>query len=135
MPAQNTQPTFIGAKKTYVGALSAANTARDGTGTIVDVVTAGTNGTRIGVCKAIATSTTTAGMIRWYLYNGSAYKLWYEQAVTAITPSGTTAVWSGEFATSSVSGAELVLPTGWKLAAAPHNDETFNAIAYDAGDY
>lgn len=135
MPAQNTNPTFIGAKKTYVGSISAANTNRDGTGTIVDVVVAGTNGTRVGVCRAQATGTTTAGIIRWYLYNGSAYKLWWEQSVTAITPSGTVQAWSGEFASSIVTGAELVLPSGWKLGAAPHNAESFNCFALDSGDY
>jgi len=46
MPA-NTTPIFITQGNFTIGRIAAANTASDGSGTLVTVVTAGTNGTRV----------------------------------------------------------------------------------------
>lgn len=45
--AMTATPVFVQTPKTYMGQVSAANTNRDGTGTTVDIVTAGANGTKI----------------------------------------------------------------------------------------
>lgn len=113
--------------------ISAANTNRDGTGTIVDVFAAGTSGSRIERAEAVARGTTTAGVVRLFIYDGTTYFLFEEIMVTAATPSTSIAVWSA--ASAKISPAKpLWLPTGYKLAAGTHNAENFNVAAF-GGDY
>ena len=112
------------------GALSAANTNRDGTGTIVDIVTGVAAGTRIDRVVIEATATTTAGVVRLFLYDGSSYRLFYEQLVSAVTPSTSIAA-----ARYEIGFTDLVLPSAsWKLAASTNNAETFAVFAHGA-DY
>lgn len=113
--------------------ISAANTNRDGTGTIVDVKTAGARGSSVSTVGIAAVGTTTVGFIRFFLHNGTAWRLLDggEVAVSAITPSGSIAAFT---ATWTPANAPLLIPTGWKLGAATHNAETFNLIAKSA-DY
>jgi hypothetical protein len=107
-----------------------ANTARDGSGTIVTVFTAGSSGSRIDDITIIATGTTTAGMVRLFLHDGSSARLWAEVIVNAITPSGTVQAFN-----ASLLNQSLVLPTGWSLRASTHNAEAFNVIVDRAGDF
>lgn len=132
MPA-NTSPLFSIIPVCAVAQISAANTNRDGTGTIVDVVTGDTDGTRIEMITVTATGTTTAGMVRLYIYNGATTKLWKEVSVTAITPSATTKAFTAEEARYD-GRPLLVLPSGHKIQASTHNAETFNVIA-QGGDF
>ncbi|MGJ5036604.1 hypothetical protein ACQR13_21060 [Bradyrhizobium sp. HKCCYLRH3059] len=118
-------PVFVGTPKTWQAALSAANTNRDGTGPLVTVVSAGTSGSRIDSLRAVASSTTTAGVIRYFLNDGTNKYLLKERLVTAITPSATIAVFEDDV--SFANG--LVLPTGWSLMAATHNGEAFKVFA------
>jgi hypothetical protein len=132
MPA-NTAPIFVLTPVQNVVQISTANTARDGTGTIGDGPTAGSNGTRIDRITIEATGTTTAGVVRIFIHNGSAYRLWKEVLVTALTPSTTVAAFR------SVQSANpmlplLMLPTGYKVAYSTHNAETFNVFT-EGGDY
>jgi hypothetical protein len=110
--------------------ISAANTNRNGTGTIVSVITGATNGTRIDDIYIAATGTTTAGVVRLFISDGSNIRLWQEILVTAITPSTTVAVWS-----TTLLNVGLVLESGWSLQAATNNAETFNIIVTRAGDF
>lgn len=117
--------------RSAAAALSAANTNRDGTGTIVDVTTGATNGTRIDDIYITATSTTTAGMIRFYITDGSAVtRLWKEVVVTANTPSSTNPAW-----TSSLLDLALILQSTWKLRASTNNAEAFNVHITRGGDF
>lgn len=119
-------PAFSATPRIGTAALSAANTNRDGTGTIVDVLTGVAAGTRIEEVLIEATATTTAGVIRLFLYNGTTSVLFDEILVSAATPSGTVAAFR-----ASRQYANLVLPSAsWKLQAATNNAETFNVIAY-----
>ena len=70
MPA-NTTPIFPLTPKVSWGALSAANTAKDGTGTVVTVFTAGANGSRIDQIKVRALGTNVATVLRFFINNGS----------------------------------------------------------------
>lgn len=118
-------PVFVGTPKVWQQALSAANTARDGTGTLADVLTSGTNGSRIDKVRVVASGTTSAGVIRLFLYDGTNTYLIKEMLVDAITPSTTVKVWEGE--ATFVDG--LVLPTTWHLKASTHNAELFKIFA------
>jgi uncharacterized membrane protein len=69
--------------------LSVANTNRDGTGTLVDILTAAAAGTRVDALEIVAAGTTTAGVVRLFLYDGTNNRLFKEILVDAVTPSTT----------------------------------------------
>lgn len=71
MPA-NTTPIFPLTQKVSWGTISAANTAKDGTGTATTLFTAGTNGARIDQIKVRALGTNVATVLRLFVNNGSA---------------------------------------------------------------
>lgn len=128
-----TNPNFSATLRTTVSQVSTANTNRDGTGTIVTCFTAGTNGSRIESVEVQATGTTTAGMVRLFLNDGTNTRLLREVPIPAITPSGTVPA----FQIPLVFGdyVPLLLPTSsWSLRAATNNAETFNITVY-GGDF
>lgn len=114
---------------------TAANTARDGTGTIVVVYTAPANvlGARVDRVIIHAVATTTAGMIRLFLVDsgGTLIRLIREVPVVAITPSATQPAFSVEV----VFDNGLILANAVSLRASTHNAETFNIIPIVAGDF
>jgi hypothetical protein len=116
--------------RTAVVQATAANTARDGTGTIATVLTAGTSGTRIDDLTITATGTTTAGVVRLFIHDGATTRLWREVLVSAITPSTTVSPF-----TATLSNLGLVLQTGFSLRASTNNAETFNICVTRAGDF
>jgi hypothetical protein len=118
-------PVYVGTPQVWQAALSAANTNRDGTGTIVDVLTAGTNGTRLEEVRVQASGTTSAGVIRLYIYDGTNTYLIRELLVLAVTPGVAQEAW---WALLNLDG--LVLPAGgtWKLRASTHNAEAFKVF-------
>ena len=110
--------------------VTTANTNRNGTGAIVTVFTAGANGSRIDDISIDAVATTTAGVVRLFINDGTTSYLWQEILVTAVTPSTTVAVWS-----YTLLNQALVIPTGWSLRASTNNTETFNILVTRAGDF
>lgn len=132
-------PNFASTPRANQSQISTANTARDGSGTLVDIVVAGASGTRIDQIKIKATGTTTAGMIRLFISDGTTNRLWKEIAVAAITPSGTVQSWESNDAdlrTPAGDGTPLLaLPSGYRLKAAPHNAETFNVLVTSGADF
>jgi len=110
--------------------VTTANTNRDGTGTIVTVMTAASSGTRIDDIYMVATGTTTAGVIRLFVHDGTNARLLSETLVTAVTPSTTVPVWSNILLSQAI-----VLKTGYSLRASTNNTETFNIIVTRAGDF
>ena len=64
---------FANVPRTSGVAISTANTARDGSGTVGQVIAAGANGSRIDRIRVQAQATTTAGMVRLFLFDGSVY--------------------------------------------------------------
>jgi hypothetical protein len=130
--AANTAPIFTLTPQASCVGISTANTNRDGTGTIGTVLTAGAAGTRIHRITIKATVTTTAGMVRLFIYTGATYYLWMEVPVTAITPSATVAAFS--YVLSLFGESALVLPTGYSLRASTEKAENFNVVA-EGGDF
>lgn len=130
-----TQAQYASIPKVGVGTLSTANTNRDGTGTIATVFTAGASGSRIDMIDLQATGTTTAGMIRLFVNDGTNSRLIFEVPVLANTPSGTNPAWSAQLNTNTMTQIlPIVLPTGWSLRASTNNAEAFNVIAF-GGDF
>ena len=128
-----TTPNFVATPRMYRGRATAANTARDGSGTIVDIVPTGSGARKIERLEITAEGTTTAGMIRLFTYNGTDYRLLREVLVTAITPSATVAAFTTQIDLSPA-GQVLTLESTHKLGFAPHNAETFVAHAF-GGDF
>lgn len=125
-------PIFIGSIRTEVATISAANTNRDGTGTIVTIFTAGGSGSAIFRIRCKASATTTAGMIRIFRHNGTSNFLAREVPVTAITPSATVGTWESELIFNV--NEMIMLPANHSIRVATHNAESFN-IEIEGGDY
>lgn len=113
-----------------VVSIGTANTNRDGTGTIADVITGAANGTRIDDISIVATGTTTSGMVRLYVSDGTNTRLWREIPVNSNTPSASNMTWA-----YYLTDLALVLKSGWKLRASTHNGETFHIAVTRAGDF
>ena len=126
----STSAQYAATPRTAVAQVTTANTARDGTGTLATVFTAGASGSRIDDLAIVAAATTTAGMVRLFLHDGTNARLWKEIAVSAVTPSATVAVFS-----SALNSQALILQSGWSLRASTHNAETFNVLVTRAGDF
>ncbi len=89
--AANTTPTFVLTPNVTTSNTSAANTAIDGTGTLVTGFTAGTNGSRVERIRVKCAATSAAANVNVFLYNGSTNILLTTVAVTAVTASTTVA--------------------------------------------
>lgn len=116
-----------------VAVLSAANTNRDGTGTLVTVLAGGTSGARVDDIRISATGTTTAGMIRFYLSldGGTTSRLLFEVPVSAITPSGTVQAFQ-----TVLTNLGILLPdANAQLRASTNNAESFHVVVSRAGNF
>ena len=125
-----TAAQYAATVQTAQAQISTANTNRNGTGTIGTVITGATNGTRVDDISIVATGTTTAGVVRLFISDGTNVRLWQEILVSAITPSTTVQVWS-----YTLLNQALILKSGWSLQASTNNAETFNVIVTRAGDF
>lgn len=124
------QQNYAATPRTEVAQVNAANPNRDGTGTIVNVFTAGTNGSRIDDLYITPAVTTTAGMVRLYIHDGTTARLWREAVIAANTPSASNPVIS-----SPLSNLGLILKSGYSLRASTHNAEAINICVTRAGDF
>ena len=122
-------PQFVGAPQTWMGQLTVANTARDGSGTLVTLATgSAAPGSRIDKVRIMGVGTVTAGMIRFFLSSdgGTTKRLIKERPVSALTPSSTAPGFEDEWTLQD----GLYLPSAsWSLMAATNNAETFNLFA------
>lgn len=125
---------FVATPGMSVAQVSAANTNRDGTGTIVDLVTGvASPGRRINKITIKAIVTTAAGMIRIYFYDGTNTRLYREIVVTAITVGAAVAGFEYEILFNDAN-APILPNVNCKLQASTHNAETFNIIT-EYGDF
>ena len=126
-----TAAQYAATARTAIAQISTANTNRNGTGTIGTVFTGGSSGSRIDDIYIVATGTTTAGVVRLFLNDGTTSYLWQEILVTAITPSTTVQV----FSASLLNQALILATSSWSLRASTNNAETFNILVTRAGDF
>lgn len=128
-------PQYAATPKVGIAQISVANTARDGTGTIGTVFTAGANGGRIDSVNIKATGTTTAGMIRLFMHDGTNSRLLTEVPVMAITAAATSPTFEAQLNANTMSQLlPIVVPTGYSLRASTNNAEQFNIVAM-GGDF
>lgn len=126
-------PIFAATPRAAAVAISSADTSRTAPASVGTVFTAGGLGSRIENVVIQATGTTTAGVVRLWLYNGSSYFLLEEVLVTAITPSTSISAFRAT-RSYALPGNELFLATGWSLRATTNNAEAFVVIA-NGGDF
>lgn len=122
-------PNFAATVRASAANIATADTSRTSPTNVGTVFTAGSSGSRIDEVNIVATGTTTAGVVRLWIFTGSVYYLLSETLVTAITPSTTVAVFS-----STSTYNNLMLPSGHSLRATTNNSESFNVIAF-GGDF
>lgn len=124
-----TTPNFAATPRCGVGTISTADTSRTAPTNVVTIFTAGSNGSRIDEIDINATGTTTSGVVRLFIYDGSSYFLFQEILVTEITPSTTVSTFA-----STNTYNNLMLPSGHSLRATTNNSESFTVIAF-GGDF
>lgn len=132
----NTQPIFTLTPHVSWGAITTANTAMDGTGTVTTIFTAGTNGSYISKIIIKFQGSSTATVVRFFVNNGSTNataannSLIAEQQLPNVTASNSTAQ-----PTISVP-IDIAIPNGYVLTATIGTTVT-NAISINAigGDY
>jgi hypothetical protein len=109
-----TNPSFIATPRIGVGSVDTANTNRDGTGTIADVITGAASGTRILEVVLKADGDPADCTIVLYLYDGS-NSIVFDEIDLGNPAAGSATVASYR---STVTYSNLVLPSAsWKLQA------------------
>jgi len=127
----STSAQYASTVRAAAGQVTTANPNRDGTtGAYVSIFTAGASGSRIDDIYMTATVTTTAGMIRLFISDGTNTRLLSETPVAAITVSATTAAW-----TNVLLSQGLVIPSGYILKASTEKSEAINILVTRAGDF
>lgn len=126
-------PSFTATPQIDIAQVTTANTARDGTGTPVTVITGAAAPNYVKPLSAVvkAIVTTTAGAVRFFITNdaGTTWRLIHEMSVTATTAGAST----NAFEDTYVFPEDLVLPSAsYKIGATTEKTETFNIIALSA---
>ena len=118
--AANTKPIYSKVADIQWGTISAANTAKDGTGTVVTVFTAdATNGGRVERLRIRALGTNVATVLRVFINNGSTNttaannSLYEEITLPSTTLSETAQLTNREIVFNDGNG--LVLPPGYNI--------------------
>jgi hypothetical protein len=106
-------PAFISTPRIGRCSLSTANTATDGTGTITDLITGVSAGTRVLSINVQGTATTVAALVNIFLWDGTQWDLFDQITISATTGSNTVKAYRLVTAYT-----DLVLPSAtWKLGA------------------
>ena len=134
----NNIPIFTQTPVCVSGRVSTANSALDGTGTTTTLVTGSTNGTRISYIRIKALVTTTTGMIRFFVNDGTTVNLLVEVPVTVAVPGATVqsfeATLDFEYVTANGELSQVILASGDTLVASTEKAELF-AITVFGGNY
>jgi hypothetical protein len=122
--AANTVPIYSKAGQISGGVLTTANTAMDGTGTVLTVFTAGADGARIERVRSRARGTNVATVLRLFINNGgdnsdaNNNELYAEKTIAATTASAVAALLLNELPdTIDTTAFPIVLPAGYRLLA------------------
>jgi hypothetical protein len=116
LPA-NTAPIFSVTPNIAFGNIATANTAKDGTGTVATVYTAGANGSRVERIKALALGTIVQTVLRVFINNGSGNNIATNNSLIAevTIPAVTNDETASKPLTEIIFTNGLVLPAGFKL--------------------
>jgi hypothetical protein len=118
-------PQFASSPRLGIATISTANTNLNGSGTLVNVVVAGSSGTKINEVTIQAAGTVTSGMVRLFVFDGTTNYLFDEFPIPATIPSSSVASYR-----TYKNYDNFVLPSGNTLRASTANAETFNVMAW-----
>lgn len=123
--AANLDPIFPLTPFISFGSVTTANTAKDGTGTVVTVATGTTNGSKIDQIKVRAKGTNVATVLRFFINNGSDQTvatnntLIHETTIAATTLSEVAALADNDITITKNSTETICpipyLPNGYKI--------------------
>ena len=122
-------PSFAAIPKVGTGALSLSDTNLVAPFNSTEIIAAGPAGTRINAVIIQAQGTTTIGMVRLWLYDGTIHSLIREIAILPVVPSGNIPAFQ-----SVVTFDGLSIQSGYSLLASTNNAESFRITAL-AADY
>lgn len=109
-----TDPSFASTPRLAVGSVSTANTNRDGTGTIVTILTAGSSGTLIAQITVQATGDPADGVLTIFLNDGTTS--WLFDEFDYDNPAAASATATAYRTTRTYTN--VVIPSGWSVRAA-----------------
>lgn len=124
-----TTPNFASTVRCSGASISTADTSRTAPTNVGTVLTAGASGSRIDEVTITAAGTSTANVVRLFIYTGTTYYLLMEVLITAVTPSA-----SVDSFTTTLTFNSLVIPSGYSLRATTNNAETYHVLAF-GGDF
>lgn len=139
------QGNYLSVPRSPTAVISTANTGRDGTGTIGTVMTGPARnvgadpplqgGSRIDALAIHATGTTTAGMVRLFVHDGTNARLVAEVNVQPVTPSATIPAWNARVTKDNSDIMPIILAAGASLRAATEKGESFAVTVLQGGDF
>jgi hypothetical protein len=122
------EPVFAVTPRIGSTNVATANTNRDGSGTVATLITGAATGTRVAEIVVKARVTTTAGMVRVFLYDGTNYRFLDEYAIAVATVSATV-----QGVRVSTTYSNLILPSAsWSIVVSTHNAESIDVTAFGA---
>jgi hypothetical protein len=121
--AANTQPIFPLTPKVSWGLLTSSNIAKDGTGNVSTLFTAGVDGSRIDQIKIRSLGTNSATVVRFFINNGS----------TNATATNNSLIHEVTIAATTVS--EIAAQTDYNVTITVNTSETIPPIPYLAASY
>lgn len=125
-------PLFAGTAVQFGATIQSAETNRVTPTTYATLITGAGSGYAVPGINIKATSTTSAGSIFFYLYDGSIYYLVHEELVTAVSPvAGTTAT----FEQTYVPDLPILVPLNWQLRVATLITEQFKITTVNAAQF
>ena len=124
-----TTPNFASTVKSWAVSIGTADTSRTAPTNVGTLATAGSNGSRIDELTITAAGTSTANVVRIFLFNGTTYFLYQEVLITGITPSA-----SATSFTTTLTFNSFVIPSGWSVRVTTNNAETYHVSAF-GGDF
>ena len=124
-----TAPQFAATPRCSAVSIGTADTSRTAPTNVGTVLTAGTSGSRIDEVTITAAGTSTANVVRLFIYTGSVYYLLQEVLTTAITAGA-----SQDSFTTTLTFNSLVIPSGYSLRATTNAAETYHVLAF-GGDF
>lgn len=125
--------------------ISTANANRDGTGTLGTVLTGAARntaadppllgGSRIDRLAIQAQGTTTAGMVRLFVYDGTNTRLVGEVPVEPVVPSAVDQAWGARLSADNCDFMPIMLGAGCQLRASTEKAESFAVTVIEGGDF
>lgn len=134
--AANINPIFPLSPKIGMSSISAANTAKDGTGTVVTIFTAGNNGARVDRLKVRSTGTAVATVLRVFINNGADPTVAANNVLYAELSIAATAIKEAAAQVDNVLTIGLTLPAGYRITCTLGTAVAAAlAITCEGGDY